>query len=124
MHLFFEQTGALTVDDHEDGNGIGANSLGQPTLASGGLVANEFAFRQGPGAFNGSFYGDSMGMVASPGGSARTFEQNLGAPRDLRGREIWIRVALACAMPPAPRAGSTPTTWAGFPARSPAGRRP
>jgi hypothetical protein len=93
VHLSFEQRDALTVDNHEDGNGIGKNSLGQATQQLGGLSADEFSFHQGGGAFNTSFYGDSVGMVARPGGNGRLFEQRLGKPRNLVNREIWIRVA-------------------------------
>lgn len=93
VHLSFEQRDALTVDNHEDGNGIGTNSLNAPTQQLGGLSADEFPFRQGGGAFNGSFYGDSIGMVARPGGNGRLFAHDLATQRDLAGQEIWIRVA-------------------------------
>ena len=93
VHLSFEQRDALTVDNHQDGNGIGTNSLNAPTQQLGGLSADEFPFRQASGAFNGSFYGDSIGMVAPPGGNGRLFAQDLATPRDLAGHEIWIRVA-------------------------------
>jgi hypothetical protein len=93
VHLSFQQADALTVDNHEDRNGIGTNSLGAPTQQLGGLNADEFQFHQGAGAFNGSFYGDSVGMVARSGGSGRIFVQDLGGKRDLTLREIWIRVA-------------------------------
>jgi hypothetical protein len=93
VHLSFQQTEVLTVDNHEDGNGIGQNSLGAPTQQLGGLSAAEFQFHQGGGAFNGSFYGDSVGMVARAGGTARLFVQDLAGKRNLSNREIWIRVA-------------------------------
>ena len=92
VHLSFTREGALTVDDHEDGNGIQANSLGAPTQQLGGLTASEFRFRQGPGAFNGSFFGDSTGMVARACGNGREFVQELGG-RDLTCQEVWVRVA-------------------------------
>lgn len=93
VHLSFERSGQLTVDNHEDGNGIGVNSLGAPTQQAGGLSADEFPFRRGSGAFNSSFFGDSVGMVAEAGGDTRLFVQDLGGARDLRDQEIWIRVA-------------------------------
>lgn len=93
VHLSFQQTDALTVDNHEDGNGIGMNSLGAPTQQLGGLTADEFPFHQGGGAFNGSFYGDSVGMVARPGGNGRIFMQDLAGKRDLTRGDVWIRVA-------------------------------
>jgi hypothetical protein len=93
VHLSFEQAEVFTVDNHEDGNGIGKNSLGAPTQQLGGLSADEFPFLQGLGAFNGSFFGRSVGMVARPGGNGRTFVQDLAGKRDLANKEIWVRVA-------------------------------
>jgi len=93
VHLSFEVAKPLTVDNHEDANGIGKNSIGGATQQLGGLSADEFQFHQGGGAFNGSFFGDSVGMVAKPGGNGRIFVQDLNGKRDLTGQEIWIRVA-------------------------------
>jgi len=93
VQLSFEQSEALTVDNHEDGNGIGSNSLGAPTQQSGGLSADEFQFHQGAGAFNGSFFGSSVGMVARAGGNGRLFVQDLASKQDLAQKEIWVRVA-------------------------------
>jgi hypothetical protein len=93
VHLSFEQSGVLTVDNHEDGNGIAKNSLNAATQQIGGLSADEFPFRQGGGAFNGSFFGESVGMVARPGGNGRIFVQDLAGKRDLTKQEIWVRVA-------------------------------
>jgi hypothetical protein len=93
VHLSFEQSQVLTVDNHQDGNGIAQNSLGFATQQFGGLSADEFPFRQGGGSFNGSFFGDSIGMVARAGGNGRLFAQDLGKPRNLSNHEIWIRVA-------------------------------
>jgi hypothetical protein len=93
VHLSYQQADALTVDDHQDGNGIGLNSLGAPTQQLGGLSTDEFQFHQGSGAFNGSFFGDSVGMVARPGGNGRVFVQDLAGKRDLTAKEIWVRVA-------------------------------
>ncbi|HEX8406257.1 MAG TPA: hypothetical protein VF670_16650, partial [Duganella sp.] len=94
VHLSFQQADALTVDNHEDGNGIGINSLGAPTLQQGGMSADEYPFRRGAsGAFNTSFYGDSIGMVARAGGNGRLFVQDLGGKRDLVKHDIWIRAA-------------------------------
>jgi hypothetical protein len=92
VHLSFEWAKALTVDDHEDANTINTNSLGRPTSQSGGLTADEFSFGQVAGAFNTSFYGESVGMVAPPGGPSRTFRSDI-KKRDLRKREVWIRAA-------------------------------
>jgi hypothetical protein len=93
VHLSFEQADVLSVDNHEDGNGIGKNSLGAPTQQLGGMSADEFQFHQGGGAFNASFFGSSVGMVARPGGNGRLFVQDLAGNRDLANRKIWIRAA-------------------------------
>lgn len=108
QHVYssFEWAGQLTVDHHEDGNTIAQNSLGLPTAQSGGLSADEFPFGQVAGAFNGSFYGESNGMVARPGGINRTFRTEVGR-QDLRRREVWIRAADVYA-------GFKPTAPTGF----------
>lgn len=93
VYLSFQQEEALTVDNHEDGNGIAQNSLGQPTNQLMGMIADEFEFEQSGGAFNGSFYGESIGMVAEPGRPGRIFRSELGGPEDLTELEIWIRAA-------------------------------
>ena len=93
VHLSFELAKAQLVDNHENANGIGLNSLSAPTQQLGGLSADEFQFHQGGGSFNGTFYGDSVGMVAEPGGNGRVFVQELNNKFDLTGKEIWIRVA-------------------------------
>ena len=93
VHLSFEWEKQTDVDHHEDGNGVGQNSMGGPTSQSGGLVADEFPFRQSGGAFNGTFYGNTIGLVAEnkdPGGQ---FRSELGDRRDLRGLEVWLRAA-------------------------------
>ena len=98
VYLSFSKAGQTTVDNHEDRNGIGQNSLGLPTAQSGGLSADEFPCAQAPGggpaagAFNGSFFGQSIGMVARPGGSGRVFRSEIGG-MDLTKKEIWIRAA-------------------------------
>jgi hypothetical protein len=92
VHLSFEQRAAVTVDDHEDGNGIAVNSLASPTSQSG-LVANEHPFRhQAPGRFNDTFFGDTTGMVAVADGTG-TFRSQLDRTVDVRQREVWVRAA-------------------------------
>ena len=93
VHLSFEREGTLTVDNHEDGNTIHQNSLGQPTQQLLGMSADEFTFAQAPGAFNNSFYGQSTGMVIEPGRPGRIFRSDLGGPENLDGHEVWIRAA-------------------------------
>jgi hypothetical protein len=92
VYLSFLKEGQLTVDHHEDGNGIGQNSLGLPTAQSGALSADEFPFAQVSGAFNGSFFGETTGMVARPGGTGRLYRTEVKTV-NLMNREVWIRAA-------------------------------
>lgn len=93
IYLSFERDGAETVDNHQDGNSIDKNSLGQPTDQLHGMVADEFDFQQRGNFYNTSFYGESVGMVAKPGRQGRIFRSRLPGPQDLSEREIWIRAA-------------------------------
>jgi hypothetical protein len=94
VHLSFKKRGQATVDDHEDGNGIAVNSMTQPTTQTGGLTADEHPFSQGtPGRFNDSFFGNTTGMVASSQGNLGTFRSAFNVTRDLRGLQVWVRVA-------------------------------
>ena len=94
VHLSFELTEALTVDHHEDGNTIGKNSLNRPTSQLAGMRADEFPFHFSvPGAFNSSFYGETIGMVAEPGKPGRIFRSELNNRMSLTKVELWIRAA-------------------------------
>lgn len=93
VHLSFEQKDAVTIDDHEDRNGIERNSLNMPTMQSGGMHAEEYPFKQATGAFNISFFGDSIGMVIEDRERNSRFRSQLLEPTDLTNREIWIRAA-------------------------------
>lgn len=94
VHVSFKKNGQLTIDDHEDGNGIATNSMNRPTAQSGGLTADEYPFAQGAaGRFNDSFFGNTIGMVAQTDGRIGTFRSQLDKRRDLRKRQIWIRAA-------------------------------
>ena len=94
VHVSFKKRDQLTVDDHEDDNGIGTNTMGAPTAQTAGLVANEHPFAQGTvGRFNDSFFGDTIGMVAKSEGKLGTFRSQLDKRRDLRKTHIWIRAA-------------------------------
>ena len=93
VHLSYELNAALTVDNHEDGNTINVNSLGQPTSQLAGMSADEFPFGQATGAFNSSFYGESIGMVVRSGRPGRIFRSALKKPLNLGKSEIWIRAA-------------------------------
>jgi hypothetical protein len=93
VHLSFKRTKATTVDDHEQNNTIATNSLNRPT-AQGGLTADEYGMSQtAANQFNGSFYGDSIGMVAVPRRANGTFRSQLPPGTTVAGKEIWIRVA-------------------------------
>jgi hypothetical protein len=89
----YERTGVVTVDNHEDGNTINLNSLGQPTSQLAGMSADEYQFAQGAGAYNTSFYGESVGMVCKPGRPGRIFRSSLKGATNLSKTEIWIRAA-------------------------------
>jgi hypothetical protein len=82
------------VDDHEQNNTIAVNSLNLPTTQSG-LTADEYGMSQtAPNQFNGSFYGDTVGMVAVPRKrTSGTFRSQLAPGTHIAGKEIWIGVA-------------------------------
>jgi hypothetical protein len=93
VHLSFKQKKATTVDDHEQNNTIAANSLNRPTSQSG-LTADEYGMSQtAANRFNGSFYGDSIGMVAVPRRANGTFRSEVPPGTNVVGKEIWLRVA-------------------------------
>ena len=52
VQFAFVQDPAVTVDNYEDANGIGKNSLNQPNTQSGGIGAAEFPFGQVAGALS------------------------------------------------------------------------
>ena len=94
VHLSFKKSKQVTVDDHEDGNGIGKNSMQAPTAQLAGLVADEHPFAQAAaGRFNDSFFGNTIGMVARSEGKLGTFRSEFDKRRDLRKRQIWVRSA-------------------------------
>jgi hypothetical protein len=94
VHLSYQKSEVLTVDNHEDGNTINKNSLNRPTSQFAGMSADEYPFRKGAaGAFNSSFYGDTVGMVVKPGKPGRIFRSELAKTTNLTKSEIWIRAA-------------------------------
>lgn len=94
VHLSFAIDNETTVDNFEDGNGIGLNSMGRSNTQSGGLTANEYPFRQNaPGRFNDSFFGDTIGMIAESKQTSGTFRWQLANPTNLEDSEVWIRSA-------------------------------
>ncbi|MGE3821626.1 MAG: hypothetical protein AB7I30_19620, partial [Isosphaeraceae bacterium] len=94
VHLSFEPNRNVTIDHHEDGNGIGQNSLGRPTQRSLGLTADEFRLsRTGAPQFNPTFFGATTGMVARSRQPSGEFRSELDRAVSLRRREIWVRAA-------------------------------
>lgn len=94
-HLSFQYMNSFTVDNHEDNNGIGLNSLNLPTVQAGALHSDEYDFRQGSGlaAFNTSFYGNTIGMVMEDKEVNGIFRSQLPEKTSINKKEIWIRAA-------------------------------
>jgi outer membrane protein OmpA-like peptidoglycan-associated protein len=93
VHISYEEKGPITVDDYQNRN-IALNALSQPTSQSGGLTAAEFDFSQtGSAVFNGSFYGNTVGMVSQTSVAGGLFKSQLGSAMDLTNKEVWIRAA-------------------------------
>ncbi len=93
VFLSFEQKRAITVDNFEDGNTINTNSLGQPNSQLAGMSADEYPFGRVSGAFNTSFYGETIGMVVKPGHAGQIFRWSLKEHSDISRSEVWIRAA-------------------------------
>jgi hypothetical protein len=95
VHLSFQWDGELTVDDHEQPNGIARNSLDRPTSQAAGMSADEFELWQfAPNAYSSNtFYGHSVGMVLTSRDGG-VFHSELDREYDLGGsEEVWLRVA-------------------------------
>jgi hypothetical protein len=92
VHLSFDLVGQRVVDDYE-GHPITVDSEAAPTAQLGGLIANNFPFAQGAGAFNRSFFGNTNGNVCRSDGAMGDFRSALGRPADLRAAELWLRAA-------------------------------
>jgi hypothetical protein len=92
IDLAYQVEKADTVDDHDDGNGIGTNSLGLTTSAGGGAVADEYPFDQVSAAYNSSFFGLTVGMVLHSKEQGGDFRSEVGEA-DLRKRQVWVRSA-------------------------------
>lgn len=92
VHLAFDVDSRKVVDNFE-GHPINVDSQGQPNTPSGGISAGDYAFRQGAGAFNGSFFGNTTGMVASNKEVQGRFRWQLASSADLRRAEVWLRAA-------------------------------
>jgi dienelactone hydrolase len=105
VHLGVEVTDPRTVDDYE-GHPITVDSEAQATAPSGGLVAKDFAFTQGGGAFNGSFFGATIGNVSVAQDGPGDFREPLREPADLSASEVRVRAAEVYVEPSIP---SNPT---------------
>jgi hypothetical protein len=101
VHLSFEWADQLTVDHHEDGNGIGRNSLDEPTTQSG-VSTDEYTLeRNPPGPYSpptyspNTFWGDTVGMVVECEQQFGFFRSQLDGEYDLTAPqyEIWVRAA-------------------------------
>jgi hypothetical protein len=101
VEISFAWNDGFVVDDHEQGNGIGLNSLSAPTSQLMGLSASEHGFSQSAAnQFNGTFFGRTTGMVARSAERSGVFRSDLGRPTDLRDRDVWIRAAEVAAGSP------------------------
>jgi pimeloyl-ACP methyl ester carboxylesterase len=114
VHFSFQHMNSLTVDNHEDQNGIERNSLNppQPTSQSHGLKAKEYLFAQPPlpwarGTYpeivTYTFFGFTIGMITDYIGRNGIFRSQLtgGLIQNLTGKDVYIRVAeVAMADPP------------------------
>ncbi|WP_280310840.1 hypothetical protein [Nocardia abscessus] len=105
VYLAYEQDDQVTVDNHEDGNGIAKNSLGLSTSQTA-LSAKEYPFDQVGSAFNSSFFGLTVGMVVQPDRTGAVFRTEIDYA-DVTDREVWLRVADVAT-------GSVPAGSAGF----------
>lgn len=96
VKLSFEWNEVLTVDNHEENNGIATNSLGGPT-SQAALSADEFTFHQsgfmGLVPFNNTYFGKSLGMVIQSEEPGSTFRSEIPDPVDVENREVWLRGA-------------------------------
>jgi hypothetical protein len=93
VHVSFEQPRVTTVYDHENRT-VALNTLGQATAQTAGVTADEFDFSQtGARTFNSTFFGNTVGLVVATTAAAGRFRSALGAPRDLAGKEVWVRAA-------------------------------
>lgn len=104
IHLAYDIAGARIVDNYE-GHPITIDNEGQATAQFGGLVAKDFPFAQGGGAFNPSFFGNTTGNVATTKEVTGDFREPLAKSADLTHAEVRVRAAevyQAPSIPPNP----------------------
>jgi dienelactone hydrolase len=105
IHIAVEVAQPRTIDDYE-GHPITVDTEGGGTTQSGGLVARDFAFRQGGGSFNPSFFGASTGNVSTAKENTGDFREPLGSIADLGSSEVRLRAAEVYQEPATPAAGT------------------
>lgn len=98
VHLSFGWIDRKVVDDHQQPNGIGENSLARPTAQLNGLVAEEVDHFQT--AYTGTcvpgdstYYGRTTRMEAWSEEANGEFRSELDEAHPIVGSEIWIRAA-------------------------------
>ena len=106
VHVSAQLAGAVTVEDHDDSTPT-KNALLQTITKFGYKESGEYPFSQSPAMFNGSFFGNTMGLVVQRSTDKNQFTSPLKKPTDLAGKEIWIRCAEVYT-------GSVPTKATGF----------
>jgi len=92
VHVSAEIGGATTVEDHDDSTPT-KNTLLQTITKFGYKESGEYPFSQSPAMFNGSFFGNTRGLVVQRSSDKNQFTSPLKKPTDLGGKEIWIRCA-------------------------------
>jgi hypothetical protein len=92
IHMSYDVVKSRVVDNYE-GHPITVDNEGQGTAQLGGLVAKEFPFSQSPGAFNGSFFGNTTGNVSIAKEKIGDFREPLRKVADLSKAEVRVRAA-------------------------------
>ncbi len=92
VHVSAQIGGALTVEDHDDGTPT-KNTLLQTITKTGYAKADEYPFSQAAKAFNGSFFGNTQGLVVKRSSATNQFTSPLAKVMNLKDKEIWIRCA-------------------------------
>src|SRR6185369_11483041 len=92
IHISSQVATGLTIEDHED-NTPTKNTVLRTITKVGYATAVERPFAQVAGAFNGSFFGNTKGLIVKRSAAANRFTSPLSNTTDLTGKEIWIRSA-------------------------------
>ncbi|HEY6910859.1 MAG TPA: hypothetical protein VI356_15880 [Myxococcales bacterium] len=105
IHLSYDVEKRRIVDNYE-GHPITTDNEAQATTQSGGLVARDFPFDQSGGAFNPSFFGNTIGNVSAAKKATGDFREPLKALADLRRSEVRVRAAEIYQEPTIPAAAT------------------